>query len=202
MPSIGPRSRLAMTTYSTMKDARYGEHPPGCPRCGNAVGLLPWLPPYRVILDQFGDEYEDIVLGAGGSDFLVSERLLSWWAGQEFSGLDNCTPTDVVRVRCKKPHSSTPQYYSVSIEHDQSQFDSRKSKVIRSRRSTCTLCEGYDLDSIGPIVFIEESLTGKDMFRCINGYIIALSKRAYCGLRQQDFTLGNITSASDYSWGR
>src|SRR5436190_23860240 len=45
-----------------------------CPRCGNAISMLTWLPPYRVGLELHGQGFGDFVEGTG-YDVLISERM-------------------------------------------------------------------------------------------------------------------------------
>lgn len=189
-------SSLPYTSYRSTDHAIYSDDAPHCANCGSAVGLPRLLPPYRLVLEQHGgDRFEDIVIGAGGGDFLVSDRLLDWWNKENLTGLESSQRIDVVRVTGSHQHVVLPTYYLVYLEFGLSKFDARASKVVRSRRSSCPVCEGYDMESIGPITLVEETLTGQDVFQCINGYVLGLSKKAYSLLEGTDFYLTNVMSA-------
>jgi hypothetical protein len=47
---------------------------PRCPACGGFIGLLRWLPPFRVELETWGKEFGDVI--HIGDELLVSERFV------------------------------------------------------------------------------------------------------------------------------
>ena len=67
-----PKGR-AETCVSYAKGYVQGDAP-RCPKCGGAVGMLDWLPPFRVEIELFGIEFGDFAFGAG-NDFLISLRF-------------------------------------------------------------------------------------------------------------------------------
>src|SRR5690242_13337619 len=90
---------------------------PRCPRCGDIVGLLTWLPPYRVELELHGEELGDFISGAG-YDLLISGRFAESFRAEGLTGLEGFHPVEVLRVRrvgkrALKP-ITVPRYYVVS----------------------------------------------------------------------------------------
>jgi hypothetical protein len=71
---------------------------PRCPQCGGPIGMLTWLPPYRVELELYGKELGDFVEGPG-YDFLISERFAEAFRAEGLTGLLGFHHAEVVRVR-------------------------------------------------------------------------------------------------------
>ena len=71
---------------------------PRCPCCGVFVGLLRWMPPYRVKLELHGEELGDFIKKSPYHP-LVSERFAEAWRAEHLTGLEGFHPVEVVRVR-------------------------------------------------------------------------------------------------------
>ena len=87
-----------------------------CPKCGSAIGMLPWRPPYRARLELHGKELGDFI-ECPGDELLVSERFAQAFREEGLRGLEGFHPVEIVRVSRKqrgpKP-SSIPRYLVVS----------------------------------------------------------------------------------------
>ena len=67
-----------------------------CPVCGGPVGMLKWLPPYRVKLSSAKPEkWGDFVWGAGFL-LLVSDRFKAVYEREGLTGITAFLPVEVV----------------------------------------------------------------------------------------------------------
>jgi len=71
---------------------------PLCPQCGEPIGMLTWLPPYRVELELHGKDFGNFVRGSG-YDFLISARFAEAFRAEGLAGLLDFHPVEVTRVR-------------------------------------------------------------------------------------------------------
>src|SRR4051812_25128656 len=85
------------TKFRGVKPVNLGEPAP-CPKCGEAIGMLAWLPPYRTELELYGKSPGDFVKGSG-DEVLISERMAEAFRAEGLTGLLGFHPVDVVRVR-------------------------------------------------------------------------------------------------------
>ena len=67
---------------------------PRCPHCGDIIGLLTWLPPYRVKLELHGEELGDFIKGTG-NERLISERFVEAFRAEGLTGLEGFHPVEV-----------------------------------------------------------------------------------------------------------
>ncbi len=88
------------TKFSKTEPINRGE-PPRCPQCGEHMGMLTWLPPYRVELELYGAGPGDFVEGPG-YDALISQRVAEAYRAEGLTGLLGFNPVEVVRVRRKR----------------------------------------------------------------------------------------------------
>jgi len=116
------------TCASAAEGARYGEAPT-CPACGKYVGMLQWLPPYRIELDTWGRHYADVIIPAGNGDLIISERFLDIYRSHGLTGLSEIQPVEVVRMlhRRKKPKEERPEYYKANVAHSETTVDEEAS---------------------------------------------------------------------------
>src|SRR3712207_5615312 len=78
---------------------------PRCARCGSFIGMLTWLPPYRVKLRLHGQELGDFINVSPYSP-LVSERFADAFRAEGLTGLEGFHPVEVVRVRLSKKRAA------------------------------------------------------------------------------------------------
>jgi hypothetical protein len=91
------------TKFSKTGSVNRGDAP-HCPECGDTIGMLSWLPPYRGELELYGAELGDFV-ESSGYDFLISERFAEAFRAEGLTGLLGFHPVEVTRVR-KRGHKS------------------------------------------------------------------------------------------------
>src|SRR5689334_3109417 len=67
-----------------------------CPRCGDGLGLLPWLPPHRIALSS--QRYPDFLWGVG-FDLMVSDRFKQLYRAAGLQGIGHFDPAaEITRV--------------------------------------------------------------------------------------------------------
>ncbi|HYO67453.1 MAG TPA: hypothetical protein VEU33_15365 [Archangium sp.] len=173
-----------------------------CPRCGDFIGMLPWLPPYRVMLDLHGKELGDFMRGVGNS--LVSERFAEAFQTEGLGGLQGFYPVEVMRVRRQrrgpKP-SIVPGYFLVIPVFGSAAVDKARSRIRRDSPITCDWCRSTGVDSIHGLVLEQGSWNGDDVFipRGLSGTMI-VSERFADFVARHGFTNMTLTPAEEYTW--
>src|SRR5947209_10879505 len=92
-----PEDKCGGTTAIQEKGFNVGEALK-CPNCGRFIGMLAWLPPFRVELQAWGMEFGDII-EAGGNDLIVSRRFKRLYDEHQLTGLIGFEPVEVVKVK-------------------------------------------------------------------------------------------------------
>ena len=103
------------TKFSKVEPVNRGD-PPQCPQWREHMGMLTWLPPYRVELELYGQGFGDFVEGPG-YDALISERMVESFRAEGLTGLLGFHPVEVVRVRRKRKGpapGAVPSYFAVT----------------------------------------------------------------------------------------
>ena len=80
---------------------------PTCQACSEFIGPLRGLPPYRIELETWGNEFGDIAFG-GSIELLVSQRFKELFEREGLIGLEDFEPVNVVRVLKYKRIKGTP----------------------------------------------------------------------------------------------
>jgi hypothetical protein len=141
---------------------------PRCPKCGDIIGLLTWLPPYRVELELHGEELGDYIRGTG-YERLISERFAEAFRAEGLTGLESFHPVEVLRVRCmrKRPRKplTVPRYYLVSPCFGRAAVDLVLNRVRFSKPPTCTECRSTGIDATHGFVLEPGTWAGEDIFR-------------------------------------
>ncbi len=95
---------------------------PRCGACGCFLGLLTWLPPYRVELETYGKEYGDIM--RIGDDLVVSTRFRRLYESNDLRGLTGFEPVEVVKLRHRRKRlGASPTYFKATIMRVQTTVD-------------------------------------------------------------------------------
>jgi hypothetical protein len=138
-----------------------------CPKCGYPIGMMRWLPPYRIELLLHGEELGDY-LETQGDDLLVSERFAQAFREEGLTGLEGFHPVEVVRVRRKrrgpKP-SHVPQYLAVTACFGRAAVDVARSRIRYAKPPTCEECRSDGADSIHGFSLEPATWKGEDIFR-------------------------------------
>jgi hypothetical protein len=141
-----------------------------CPVCGEGVGMLKWLPPYRVELSSAKPEkWGDFVWGPSVL-LMVSEWFKAIYEQEGLSGIEFFEPVEVVRVGTRKTGDlppDLPRYYMVKVIWDGANQDDVASKVVFRETPKCAYCRsgaGGRLRQEG-IILEEGSWKGADLFQ-------------------------------------
>ena len=195
---LGPHD----TQFRHVKPVNLGEAP-HCPRCGDPIGMLTWLPPYRVELELHGTAFGDFVNGPG-YDLLISERMAEAFRAEGLIGLLGFHPVEVVRVhpRPKKLKAVTaPRYSAVTACFGRGAVDEARSRIRRTEPIACAECRSTGLDSIHGFVLEAGTWQGEDVFRprgCQGSILV--SERFAEFVKRHGFTNMKLIPTEEYVW--
>ncbi|WP_155893619.1 imm11 family protein [Cystobacter fuscus] len=141
---------------------------PRCPRCGGFVGLLKWLPPYRVNLELHGEDLGDFIETSAYA-LLISERFAEAFRAEGLTGLEGFHPVEVLRVRYmrKRPRKpvTVPRYFVVSTCFGPAAVDLAFSRMRISEPPSCPECRMSGVDTIHGFTLEPGTWRGEDIFR-------------------------------------
>lgn len=110
---------------------------PKCPRCGRFIGMLTWLPPFRVEIERWGKEFGDVIQ-IGSNDLLISGRFRQFYEGNQLTGLIGFDPVEVFRIiRHGRSGGQPPQYF--------------KGNIVRTRTACDQTASGFDWTDSEPV---------------------------------------------------
>ena len=99
---------------------------PKCPACNRYVGMLEWLPPWRVELSTEGRVYGDVV-GMDPPNLLVSERFRRLWAASGMTGMEFASDDEVEVVSVRhyggRVRGDRPRYYRAAAAQSRAAVD-------------------------------------------------------------------------------
>jgi len=138
---------------------------PKCSECGRYIGMMKWLPPYRVELDCWGPRFGDLAFG--GEDILVSERFKVLYHEQGLSGLLGFDPVEICRLKRRgRLQGRLPQYYRVHVKLGEATIDQHASGFVWGEPPTCSVCvEGQTIKRWERIVIAPGTWSGEDVCR-------------------------------------
>jgi hypothetical protein len=195
----GPRD----TEFGTVGPDNLGDPPP-CPRCGKTIGMLAWLPPYRVILELHGQGLGDFVDGPGGNSVLISERMAETFRAEGLTGLLGFHPVEVVGVRSKRKKAKTavvPRYFVVTPCLGRGAVDEARSQLRRNKPVLCPECRSTGVDSIHGFVLEPGTWQGEDVFRPrgLQGDIV-VSERFAKFVQKHGLTNMKLIPTEEFVW--
>jgi hypothetical protein len=190
------------TKYDKVEPVNRGEPPP-CPKCGETIGSLTWLPPYRAELELYGQSPGDFVTGSG-STFLISERMAESFQTEGLTGLLGFHPVELVRVRRKRKGprlGDLPRYFAVTACFGRGAVDETRSRLHRDKPVTCSECRNTGVDSIHGFTLEPGTWQGEDVFRPrgLQGDIV-VSERFAEFVKRHKFTNMKLTPIEEYVW--
>lgn len=177
---------------------------PRCPRCGDVIGMLKWLPPYRVELELHGQELGDYI-NAPGYELLISERFAEAFRAEGLTGLEGFHPVEVVRVRRKGKKAlkplTVPRYSVVWPCFGRGAVDVVLNRVRVSKLPTCPECRSTGVDAINGFVLEPGTWGGEDIFRPrgMQGDII-VSERFKDFVERHGLTNMVLTPTEQFVW--
>jgi hypothetical protein len=143
---------------------------PRCIQCSTLLGMLTWLPPYRVDLELYGKQPGDFVTGPGGDSFLISERMAKAFQAEGLTGLQGFHPVELNRVRWKRQRPApvtVPKYVEVTACFGRAYLDERRSRLRYAEARTCDECRSANLDTVHGFTLAPSSWSGEDIFRAL-----------------------------------
>jgi hypothetical protein len=155
------------TQFDTIGSINPGDAP-RCTQCGALLGMLTWLPPYRVDLELYGKQPGDFVTGPGGDSFLISERMAKAFHAEGLTGLLGFHPVEINRVRWKRQRPApvtVPNYVEVTACFGRAYLDERRSRLRYAEARTCDECRSANLDTVHGFTLEPGSWSGEDVFR-------------------------------------
>lgn len=177
---------------------------PRCARCHDVIGLLTWLPPYRVKLDLHGEELGDFIEGVA-YEMLVSERFAKAFRAEELTGLEGFHPVEVLRVRKRSNRTRkspmVPQYQVVWPCFGRAAVDVVLNRVRVSAPPTCSECRATGIDATHGFVLESGTWAGEDVFRPrgMQGRVV-VSERFKDFVERHGFTNLRLTPTEQYVW--
>jgi hypothetical protein len=140
---------------------------PKCPKCGAFIGLLEKLPPYRVHLETWGEEFGDLAFWM--DSFLLSRRFREEFQNSGLKGLSSFERVEVLsHKRYGNARGKPPEYFWVLPQIGAARIDVEASGVEwgENKRPTCELClsGGGVLRRWRRVVVDKKSWNGDDVF--------------------------------------
>jgi hypothetical protein len=197
----GPRSRFDVDVEKAEPVNRGAAA--RCPSCKGTIGLMTWLPPYRVKLVLHGEEFGDL-LHPPGDDLLVSERFAQAFREEGLTGLEGFHPVEVLRVRrqgrgAKPPH--VPRYQVVTPCFGRAAVDMARSRIPCPQPPSCEECRYVNMDSIHGFSLEPATWQEEDIFRPrgLHGFLV-VSERFERFVARHGFTNLRLTPTEEYEW--
>lgn len=177
--------------------------PPRCPQCGESIGMLTWLPPYRGELMLHGGQPGDFV-ESSGYDFLISERMAEAFQAEGLTGLLGFHPVEGMRVRRKHKASipgAVPRYFAVTACFGRGAVDDGRSLIRRAEPVRCPECRSTGVDSIHGFTLEPGTWQGEDIFRPrgLRGDIV-VSEHFAEFVQRHGFTNMKLIPTEEYVW--
>jgi hypothetical protein len=190
------------TKFSKVEPANRGE-PPQCPKCGETIGMLVWLPPYRAELELHGAAFGDFVEGPG-NEVLLSERMATALQSDGLTGLRGLHPVEVVHVLRRHRGTKTPpapRYFVATPCLGRSAVDEALSRLRRPSPIACPECRNTGFDSAHGFVLEPGTWKGEDIFRArgLPGTIL-VSERFAQFAQRHGLTNLKLIPTEEYVW--
>jgi hypothetical protein len=190
------------TQFRGVKPVNLGDAP-HCPRCGDPIGMLPQLPPFKGELELYGGTLGDFV-DSSGYDFLISERMAEAFRSEGLTGLLGFHPVEVVRVRRKHKASAraaVPRYLAVTACFGRGAVDDARSLIRRDEPVKCPECRSTGVESVHGFVLEPGTWQGEDVFRPRGKQgSILVSERFAEFVKRHGFTNMKLIPTEEYVW--
>lgn len=157
-----PKDLAAQTEFEAVDDVLGPA--PRCPNCGEFIGPLRWLPPYRARLVLCGTSFGDLVFGAG-NDILLSDRARSVIQENDLTISSPFEPVEVVGVRGGAPNNRPPpEYWHVEVPISAAAIDDQRSGVERNGPAVCEVCRTAGVKRLERVVLEPGAEPEEDLF--------------------------------------
>ena len=138
---------------------------PRCPKCGGAIGMREWLPPYRVEVAVYGKKGAGDFVESTGDGLLVSERMASAIRSEGITGIEGFRPVDVVKLNARAKRVGIPKYLSILVTYGRAAVDETRSRIRRAEPIECDECRNTNVDGIYGYRIEPGTWDGLDAFR-------------------------------------
>jgi hypothetical protein len=102
--------------------------------------MMPLVPPIRLELQTWGEEWGDIAFGTG-DQLLVSAELKQLVIRSGMTGFERFDAVEMVKIKKPRHLNSLPPVYELaSIQRSRAAVDDEASKIIRQNSATCSEC--------------------------------------------------------------
>jgi len=190
------------TGFDKVEPVNRGEAP-RCSRCGDFVGMLTWLPPYRAELELHGEALGDFVEGPG-DDVLISQRMAEVFQAEGLTGLLGFNPVEITRVRGMRKKTRqpvVPRYFAATVCLGRGALDERHSRLLRAQPVKCPECRDPGIDAIHGFTLEPGTWQGEDVFRPrgLQGRIV-VSERFAEFVKKHELTNMRLIPTGEYVW--
>src|SRR5689334_14736788 len=147
---LEPDSSGPYETDSGQADGTETGSAPQCAKCGEEIGMLEWLPPFRIELEVYGRAPGDYTMTPGGKA-IVSGRFVDAFRSGSLSGALGFEPVEIVKAvrrRSGPPLGPLPPYFLMNVSFGRGALDDRRSRLRRTEPVTCDECRLGHLDGI------------------------------------------------------
>jgi hypothetical protein len=186
--------------YADTLAPRYGDAP-RCPSCGKFIGMLPWLPPYRVrmLTGVKTSAPGDVVTGPGFESFMASERFVAEFQRSKLKGVERWEPVEI-----KRYNEQTFKVAILPAPRTRAKLSEMHAVFTRNPPDDPVCCKA-PLESYEGVVIDEASWTGDDIFRTTNlGGVLVVTDRFAKFTSAGEFTGIPLVPAETFvpSWAR
>ncbi|MCM2271372.1 MAG: hypothetical protein NDJ18_02280 [candidate division Zixibacteria bacterium] len=187
----------AVTDFLMEDGFRTGDAP-RCPVCGGVVGMLTWLPPFRVEIECFGKLHGDIAFGT--AEMLVTERFIDLFKKEGLTGLDVLGRAHVSKIVPKAMGRNMPKYYVTRVVRSRTSVDHEASGIEYEEPWTCGDCKVGLWIRLRQLVIKQETWQGEDLFvaRDLPGICVA-SQRFSDWCIKYEIKNANLIEASNFT---
>ena len=172
---------LKETNYKTDKDfadteclraggmSSLGKGAPVCPQCGKFVGGMIWIPPYKIELVMYTNQFGNVI--DKGEELVVDEYFKSCFEKTDLTGIEFLGEAEITKFTCrwkakKRQLGTPPQYYVARIKYGCAAIDHNKSGSVFDDgcEPTCDYCRTGIIRRYPRIVIDESTWDGTDIF--------------------------------------
>ena len=180
---------------------------PRCPSCGEFIGLLPWLPPYRIRLVEGTRTAApaDVITSAEFTSFIASQRFVTEFARSGLTGVERWEPVEIEGYNDYEGNSiPSPAEVNRAYAFAVLPAPTARAKLEDMNAEyegvvSCKVCGiPESLDSFEGIVLDETSWSGADLFGVTNLGQILVTERVVEFCERGEFTGVRLLPAADY----
>lgn len=180
-PTVTQSTARAVTDYVPVDPIVLGDAA-RCSGCGEFMTMMPWLPPYRVVLEVWTNTFGDIAFGPYG-ELLLTSNLVRAFEQSRLTGLQIQGPVEVIQIKRRggaRVQTDSPSYLCAMPIVAHTKIDMAASGVETKDPIYCADCQAGLLMRHARVVVDESTWSGEDIFyaRGLSGLIITSERFA------------------------